>query len=212
MSGQDPSIGARREHWETVFREKGEGDVSWFQERPVTSLGLIARATVDRSAKIVDVGGGASRLVDGLLDAGYSDLLIVDIAEAALAKAQARLGPRAQRVRWIASDLLQWTPDALFDVWHDRAVFHFMVRPEDRSAYLANMRRAVKRGGHVIIATFANNGPEKCSGLQIQRYEPDELAAQLGADFRLVESLHEEHVTPGGKVQAFQYSRLQRKP
>jgi ubiquinone/menaquinone biosynthesis C-methylase UbiE len=149
-------------------------------------------------------------LVDGLLDAGYSDLVVVDIAEAALAKARERLGPRARHVRWIASDLLQWTPDAMFDIWHDRAVFHFMVRSEDRTAYLANMRRAVKRGGHVIIATFAANGPEKCSGLPIQRYEPDELAAQLGAEFRLVESLHEEHTTPGGKLQAFQYSRFQR--
>jgi hypothetical protein len=138
------------------------------------------------------------------------DGAIGELVLAALAKAQERLGPRARHVRWIASDLLQWTPDATFDIWHDRAVFHFMVRPEDRIAYLANMRRAVKRGGHVIIATFAANGPEKCSGLPIQRYEPDELAALLGAEFRLVESLHENHTTPGGKMQAFQYSRFQR--
>jgi ubiquinone/menaquinone biosynthesis C-methylase UbiE len=158
----------------------------------------------------VDVGGGASRLVDGLLDAGYSDIVVVDIAEAALAKARGRLGSRAQGVRWIASDLLQWTPDAMFDLWHDRAVFHFMVRAEDRSAYLATLRRAVKRGGQVIIATFTKNGPEKCSGLPVERYEPEDLAAQLGPEFRLMESLREEHATPAGRIQAFQYSRFQR--
>ena len=210
MASQETAPDPRREHWETVFREKEEGEVSWFQERPKTSLDLIARTGLDGSAKIVDVGGGASRLVDGLLDAGYSDVVVVDIAEAALAKARERLGERAERVRWIARDLLQWIPDTTFDVWHDRAVFHFMVRPEDRAVYLANMRRAVKPGGHVIIATFAKNGPEKCSGLPVQRYEPDELAAQLGSEFRLVESMHEEHATPAGKMQAFQFSRFQR--
>src|SRR5690606_33568771 len=116
------------------------------------------------------------RLVDGLLDAGYSGVVVVDIAESALAKAQERLGGRAQRARWIASDLLQWRPDAMFDVWHDRAAFHFMVRAEDRAAYLQNLRRALRPGGHVIIATFAHDGPERCSGLPVRRYDPDDLA------------------------------------
>lgn len=200
----------RRQHWETVYREKREDEVSWFQERPGRSLELIERTGLPRDAKIVDVGGGASRLVDALLDAGYSDLAVVDIAEAALARTRARLGARADRVRWIASDLTSWTPDAMFDLWHDRAVFHFMVTPEDRSAYLANLRRAVKPGGHVILATFAANGPERCSGLPVQRYEPAELAAVLGEELRLVESIREEHPTPAGRVQAFQYSRFQR--
>ncbi|MBS2011745.1 MAG: class I SAM-dependent methyltransferase [Deltaproteobacteria bacterium] len=201
---------ARREHWQTVFREKPEGEVSWFQERPGTSLELVARTGVERSARIVDVGGGASRLVDGLLDAGYEDVVVVDIAEAALAKAKARLGARAERVRWIVSDLLAWTPDTTFDVWHDRAVFHFMIEAEDRETYLTTMRRAVKPGGHVILATFAENGPEKCSGLPVHRYSPETLTAQLGPGFRLVESLHEEHATPAGRMQAFQFSRFQR--
>lgn len=199
----------RREHWEKVFREKREDEVSWFQEQPSQSLALIAKTNVGPTAKIVDVGGGASRLVDALLDAGYADLAVVDIAEAALAKARARLGPRAARVRWVASDITKWTPDTTFDVWHDRAVFHFMIRPEDRSAYLATMRRALAPNAHVIIATFASNGPEKCSGLPVQRYEPEALAAELGSEFRLVESVKDEHRTPAGKVQAFQYSRFQ---
>ncbi len=200
----------RRAHWETVYREKAEDEVSWFQEKAGHSLSLIAKTGVDRSAKIVDVGGGASRLVDGLLDAGYEGVTVVDIAEAALLKARARLGARAERVRWIASDVLGWTPSDVFDVWHDRAVFHFMVRAEDRAAYLATMRRAVKRGGHVILATFAENGPERCSGLPVQRYEPESLAAELGPGLRLIESLRDEHVTPAGKAQAFQYSRFER--
>ncbi|MBX3234273.1 MAG: class I SAM-dependent methyltransferase [Labilithrix sp.] len=199
----------RREHWEKVFREKAEDDVSWFQERPRTSLELIARTGAGRSAKIVDVGGGASRLVDGLLEVGHRDVTVVDISEAALARSRARV---AERVRWIVSDVLRWTPEVVFDVWHDRAVFHFMVRPEDREVYRATMLRALARGGHAIVATFAASGPERCSGLPVQRYEPEELAAELGPELRLVESLHEEHVTPAGKVQAFQFSRFRRAP
>ena len=204
------SADARREHWQTVFREKAENEVSWFQESPATSLALVERTGVERSARIVDVGGGASRLVDGLLDAGYASVVVVDIAEAALAKARARLGARAERVRWIVSDLLQWVPDTTFDVWHDRAVFHFMVREEDRQTYLATLRRAVRPGGHAIIATFAENGPEKCSGLPVRRWAPADLASEVGPELRLVESLHEEHATPAGRMQAFQFSRFLR--
>lgn len=207
----EPEAGdARREHWETVYREKNEDEVSWFQGRASTSLALIARASSDRGARIVDVGGGASRLVDALVDDGYRNVAIVDVAAAALAKARERLGERADRVRWVVADLLAWTPDAIFDVWHDRAVFHFMTRPEERAAYLGAMRRALEPGGHAIIATFASNGPEKCSGLPVRRYEPDELAAELGPAFRLVESVREEHATPAGKTQAFQYSLFRR--
>lgn len=199
----------RREHWETVYRTKDEDDVSWFQERPAMSLSLIEKCGA-RDAKILDVGGGASRLVDGLLDAGYTHVAVLDIAEAALAKARERLGERATGVRWIATDLLAWTPDDVFDVWHDRAVFHFMVRDEDRAAYLVTLRRALRIGGQAIIATFAENGPERCSGLPIQRWEPEALARELGPDFGLEESLREEHVTPAGKTQAFQFSRFVR--
>jgi len=201
---------SRRDHWETVFREKRETEVSWFQERPQTSLDLIARTGLTRKARVVDVGGGASRLVDALASLGYEDVAVVDIAAAALAKARARLGEHGERVRWIQADVLGWVPDTTFDVWHDRAVFHFMVREEDRRAYRATLHRALARGGHAIVATFATNGPSTCSGLPVRRYEPDTLEAELGPELRLVESVREEHTTPAGKVQAFQFSRFVR--
>jgi len=210
MAQHRESPDARRDHWEKVYRERREDEVSWFQDRPRTSLSLIARTGLDRSARIVDVGGGASRLVDALVDDDHRNVTVLDVAAAALAKGRGRLGDRADGVKWVVSDVLVWMPDTTFDVWHDRAVFHFMTRPEDRAAYLGTMRRALEPGGHAIIATFATNGPEKCSGLPVQRYEPEDLAAELGPAFRLVESLREEHTTPAGKMQAFQYSRFQR--
>ncbi|AKV04463.1 hypothetical protein AKJ09_11126 [Labilithrix luteola] len=210
LDDSHPHPDERRAHWEKVFGEKDEAEVSWFQTRPAMSLDFIRRTGANPSAKIVDVGGGASRLVDELIDAGYADIVVVDIAAAALAKARARLAERTGRVQWVVSDIAQWQPEAAFDVWHDRAVFHFMVQPEDRDAYLTTMRRALKRGGHAIIATFGSNGPERCSGLVVQRYEPETLEAVLGPDFRRIESMHEEHVTPAGKVQAFQFSLFER--
>ncbi|MEB2283555.1 MAG: class I SAM-dependent methyltransferase [Myxococcales bacterium] len=204
-----PSL-PEREHWETVFREKHEDEVSWFQERAAISLQLIANTGVAKTASIVDVGAGASRLVDGLLAAGYRDLLVVDLAEAALAKARARLKERASEVRWLVRDVTTWVPEERFDVWHDRALFHFMVHPEDREAYLTTLRRALSVGGHAIFATFASDGPESCSGMPVQRYEPETLAQALGADFHLVESVRDAHVTPANKVQSFQYSRFER--
>jgi len=199
------------EHWQTVYREKDEGAVSWFQERASTSLDFIRRAGLAKGASIVDVGGGASHLVDGLLDSGYEDVTVVDIAPAALSRSKARLAGRAHRVKWVASDLRSWTPETTFDLWHDRAVFHFMS-PEDRRAYLETMRRAMKPSGHAVIATFATDGPERCSGLSVQRYDPPALAAALGPEFRLIESLREAHETPWGTVLSFQYSRFERTP
>lgn len=199
-----------RDHWDRVYGERREDEVSWFQARPGTSLDLVARTGAGQDARIVDVGGGASRLVDALLDAGYRDVVVVDIAASALAQAKARLAARASRVRWVTADVTRWEPEAPFDVWHDRAVFHFMVSPEDRQAYREVMLRAVKPGGHVIVGTFASDGPERCSGLPVRRYEPDTLAVELGPDLQLVESVREDHVTPGGKVQRFQFSRFVR--
>jgi SAM-dependent methyltransferase len=201
---------SKRGHWNAVYATKREDELSWFQARPTASLDLIARTGVGPNARIVDVGGGASRLVDALLDAGYQDLVVLDLADAALEKARARLARSASRVEWVTGDVARWEPAARVDVWHDRAVFHFMVSPEDREAYRATLRRALKPGGHVIIGTFASDGPERCSGLPVQRYEPDTLAAELGAGYRLVESLREEHATPGGKTQRFQFSRFAR--
>jgi cysteine desulfurase len=199
-----------RDYWQGVYEQKGEEEVSWFQALPQTSLDLIARTGVAQDARIVDLGGGASRLVDALLASGFSRVTVVDIAAAALERARRRLGARASAVTWVASDVAAWTPGSTFDLWHDRAVFHFMVRDEDRNAYLATLRRALRSGGHAIIGTFASDGPERCSGLPVRRYEPEMVAAELGTGFRLVESVREEHVTPGGKVQRFQFSRFVR--
>jgi SAM-dependent methyltransferase len=199
-----------RDHWQNVYEQKGEDDVSWFQARPDISLALVMRTGVGRDARIVDVGGGASRLVDALLDSGVSGMTVVDIAAAALERARSRLGPRASAVTWVTSDVAHWKPDSTFDVWHDRAVFHFMVREDDRETYVATLRRALRPGGHAIIGTFASDGPERCSGLPVRRYEPETLAAELGTGFQLVDSVRDEHMTPGGKIQRFQFSRFVR--
>jgi SAM-dependent methyltransferase len=201
----------RRDHWEHVYTEKAEHEVSWFQQEPTLSLKLIKAAGVARDARIVDVGGGASRLVDCLLDRGYSNVAVLDIADSALAQARRRLGARASGVDWIVADITRWQPAAPYDLWHDRAVFHFLVEPEQRAAYRRVLATAVKRGSSVIIGTFALDGPERCSGLPVARYSPATLAEELGDEFVLVEQASEDHSTPGGKIQHFQFSRLQRR-
>lgn len=157
----------------------------------------------------MDIGGGASRLVDALLDAGFRHVTVLDIAESALDLAMRRLGPRASAVTWVRADVASREPGVPFDLWHDRAVFHFMTRPENRQAYLATLRKTLRPGGQAIIATFSMTGPER-SGLPVMRYEPESPAVELGGSFRLAESLREEHVTPAGKVQNFQFSRFAR--
>jgi cysteine desulfurase len=199
-----------RVHWKRVYSEKADDQMSWYQLSPRVSLELIARAGVDRDAPIIDVGGGASRLVDGLLDKGFHQITVLDIAEAALERAKQRLGPRAAMVTWVVGDITAWTPSRTYQVWHDRATFHFLVRPEDREAYRRSLLAALRPDSQAIIGTFASDGPEQCSGLPVVRYEPAALAAELGPGFRLVEAVREAHVTPGGKVQTFQFSRFVR--
>jgi len=199
-----------RDHWERVWAARAEDEVSWFQARPELSFRLVAASGVEIDARLVDVGGGASRFSDLLLDAGFHHLTVLDISEAALERARRRLGPRASAVTWVAADVTSWRPDGLFDLWHDRAVFHFMTRPEEQEAYLDTLQRALRPGGQAILATFSAAGPERCSGLPVARYEPDWLARRLGPRFRLLESDREDHRTPGGKVQRFQYSRFVR--
>lgn len=202
---------SRHDHWQTVYSTKSDSAVSWFQERPETSLELVTTGNLPLDARIIDVGGGASRLVDALLDAGYSALTVLDIAPAALDAAGARLGARAEAVRWVTADITAWTPAAPFDVWHDRAVFHFLIDAADREAYRGALTAGVTPGGRVIIGTFAPDGPEKCSGLPVMRYSPEALAAELGNDFALVECRQEAHATPSGAVQHFQFSVFARR-
>lgn len=200
----------RRAHWEGVYGRLAVDEVSWYQERPASSLRLVERTGKGAAASVVDVGGGASRLVDALLDAGFAQVAVLDVSETALARARQRLGPRAARVRWIQADVTRFTPDRTWDVWHDRACFHFLVDARDRAAYRAVLDAAVAPGGQVILGTFAPDGPERCSGLPVVRYDPAALAAELGPAYRLAETLAEDHFTPGGKIQRFQFCRFER--
>ncbi|MGJ5004178.1 class I SAM-dependent methyltransferase [Bradyrhizobium sp. HKCCYLRH2060] len=198
----------RASHWQTVYTTKAETEVSWYQDDPATSLRMIREAGATPTSRIIDIGGGASRLVDALLAAGYGALTVLDISDAALATARGRLGAAAAGVTWIASDVTTWTPDARYDVWHDRAAFHFLTAPEDRAAYVDRLRAAVVPGGAVIIGTFAPDGPEKCSGLLVVRYDAHGLAATLGPAFTLEDSCTEAHRTPWGATQQFQFCRF----
>ncbi len=206
-----PSTAEQRQaHWQAVYSTKGEREVSWFQETPAISLELIHATGAGRDAAHIDIGGGASRLVDALLAEAYRSVTVLDVSEEALAVARARLGPRAASVDWIAADVTAWTPPRTFDLWHDRAAFHFLTAPHDRAAYAERVRKAVAAGGHVIIATFATDGPERCSGLPVVRHDAASIGAVLGPAFALVETRRHDHVTPGGNVQKFQFSLFRR--
>ena len=195
----------RQQHWETVYSSKATDRVSWFQQHAASSLRLI-QGCAAADAQIIDVGGGASVLVDNLLDAGYRNLTVLDLAESALATSRARLGARAQSVQWIAADITRADlPAAHYDVWHDRAVFHFLTDPADRARYVEQVLKSVKPGGHVIVAAFGPGGPLQCSGLDVMRYAPDALHAEFGAPFRLLGHETETHLTPAGKEQDFVY-------
>ncbi len=196
----------QKDHWEQVYATKSATGVSWFQEHAEQSLRLIQDTGVPLSAAIIDVGGGASTLVDDLLAGGYRALSVLDISAAALKSPQARLGAAADQVRWLVGDITTLDlPTQAFDVWHDRAVFHFLMAPEHREAYVRQVLRAVKPGGHVIVSTFAEDGPLQCSGLPVMRYSADGLHAEFGAPFELVRHEQEEHRTPAGGIQKFVY-------
>ena len=175
------------DHWQRVFTTKADDEVSWYQPRPDVSLELITAAAPDRDVAIIDVGGGTSTLTDRLLAAGYHDLAVLDISEAALARARERLGAAASKVDWIAADITEWTPDRRCDVWHDRAAFHFLTDAGRQDAYIRALTETTTPNATVIIATFAIDGPERCSGLPVQRYSPATLATRLGREFTLVE-------------------------
>lgn len=200
----------RKDHWEHVYSDKKSTEVSWYQQHPERSLDLIKATGIDTTAHIIDIGGGASTLIDFLLDAGYQNLSVLDIAHSAIEQAKLRLGDSADNVEWIESDITSFSPDAVFDLWHDRAVFHFLSDEADRSSYVATLSKALEPGGHVIIATFGLDGPEKCSGLNVVRYSPETMSAVLGDSFQLVETSTEEHTTPRESSQSFVYCRFKR--
>ena len=195
-----------QEHWERVYGSKSPAQLSWFSPHLKTSVALIERAAGNRSASIIDVGAGTSTLVADLLDAGYLNLTVLDISKVAIELAKHRLGDAANSIQWLRADVTQRSfPAHTFDVWHDRAVFHFLTAPEQRLAYVRNVAWAVKPGGHVIVSTFGPEGPEKCSGLDVVRYDAEALHHEFGTRFRLVESSKELHHTPFGTTQQFLY-------
>ena len=201
----------KQQHWETVYRTKAPDAVSWYRPHLDTSLALIERAAPDRNTAVLDVGGGASTLVDDLLARGYRDLSVLDISAAALNVARERLGEAADKVTWLAADLLDAPlPQARYDLWHDRAVFHFLTEAEQRAHYLRQLARALKPGGHAVLATFGPQGPLKCSGLDTVRYDAWELARVLGDGFTLLDSTLELHATPFGTTQPFLYALFRR--
>jgi 2-polyprenyl-3-methyl-5-hydroxy-6-metoxy-1,4-benzoquinol methylase len=195
-----------KQHWEQVYAAKSSTEVSWFSPHLDRSLALIERVCPDRACSILDLGGGESTLVDDLLARGYENVTVLDIAQSALDYTKERLGAAAYRVTWITADVTQARlPEKFYDLWHDRAVFHFLTEPAQRQAYVRQVASSVKRGGHVMIATFGPEGPPQCSGLDVMRYDADSLHEEFGRRFRLVESSQEMHRTPWGSAQQFLY-------
>lgn len=200
----------RLSHWQNVYREKAENQVSWFQETPGISLELIEAVHPKFDWAVIDIGAGASRLVDVLAREGYRDLTVLDVSENAIAMAKARMDEPAAMVKWIVADVTQWQPARRYDLWHDRAAFHFLTEAADRTAYVERLTSALFPGGHAIIGTFAMDGPERCSGLPVVRYDAALLSTTLGNAFALVETRHHDHRTPMGGVQHFQFSIFRR--
>jgi len=200
----------RQTHWDNVYTTKTEKEVSWFEESPTISRDLIRSTRAGLDAPIIDIGGGASRLVDALIDNGFEALTVLDLSKTALARAQARLGMRGAKVRWIVEDVTTWEPSETYQVWHDRAAVHFLTEPKDRAAYAERVAWAVRPGGHVIIGTFASDGPERCSVLPVVRHDAASLGEILGSAFELMESRRHAHQTPMGATQRFQFSRFRR--
>lgn len=201
------------EHWDRVYGGKAPDAVSWYRQHLERSLAFIEGSGIDRTEGIIDVGGGASTLVDDLVGRGYRDVTVLDISTQAIARAKTRLGARADAVTWLVGDITSIVlPETRFAFWHDRAVFHFLTAAEDRHAYVAAVRRAMKVNGHIVVAAFGPHGPEKCSGLDVARYDAEALHGQFGSSFHKVDSCTEHHVTPGGSDQEFVYCycRVQR--
>lgn len=201
----------RKSHWQNIYQEKSPLDVSWYQKAPKLSLELIHSTGVKKDEAIIDVGGGASVLVDFLCQEGYTAISVLDISENALASAKKRLDKLASRIEWFEADITEFTPPHQFSLWHDRAVFHFLSEEEDRRKYINTLKKSLRPNGHLIIAAFAIGGPTQCSGLQIVQYDSQKLESELGDEFKLVEERNEIHITPDEKEQKFAFFRFIRK-
>lgn len=201
----------RKTHWEHVYSNRATDQVSWYQSHPTVSLDLIRSTGLPLEGRILDVGAGASVLVDCLLDAGFHRPAVLDVSGAALAVARRRLGARAEAVEWYEQDVLDFDPSHGFDLWHDRAVFHFLTDPGDRERYRRVLARALVPGGYVVVGTFAADGPLRCSGLEVARYDAPALVAEFGNDYEQVSNLRDVHLTPAGAEQAFTFCVLRRR-
>ena len=197
---------SRKDHWEHVYESKGPTELSWFQAVPSKSMAMIRATGVPTEAPIIDVGAGVSSLVDVLRNSDYSNITVLEIANSAIAESRARLGSAAAEVKWISADVLEWAPRGRYYVWHDRAVFHFLVNEISAKTYLNTMRAALVPGGFFVLATFGPEGPDRCSGLEVKRYSIEALTELLDEDFTLKSFEIEEHTTPTGNVQQFLYS------
>lgn len=195
----------RKAHWESVYQNKSPDAVSWYQQEPTLSLSLVNRVSLSLDAPIIDVGGGASILVDKLCDAGYSAISVLDVSGSALAHAKNRLGEKAESVHWYEEDVTRFNPPHRFEFWHDRAVYHFLTERADRDSYLNTLKQALEPGGHLVIMAFALDGPSRCSGLDIVQYDAEKLTTELGAGFELEDTGYEVHFTPAGHQQKFAY-------
>mgnify|MGYP000344845664 CR=1 FL=1 len=196
----------KQQHWETVYQTKARDEVSWFREHLDTSLRMIQNTGAGKDAAMIDVGGGNSTLVDDLLERGFVDISVLDISESAIAGSKDRLGEKANQVNWITADITAVDlPQSHYDLWHDRAVFHFLTEEEDRRKYVELVKRSIKPGGHIIVASFGPEGPQKCSGLDVVRYSPETMHGEFGETFKLIESVGETHNTPFGTTQDFVY-------
>jgi ubiquinone/menaquinone biosynthesis C-methylase UbiE len=199
-------MATRKEHWDSVYAAKAPRELTWFREHLDTSLRMIRNTGAVKDAAIIDVGGGNSTLVDDLLEGGSVDVSVLDISSKAISDSKERVGERGDDVEWIVADItkIELPPDR-YDIWHDRAVFHFLTDDEDRRRYVDLVMRSLKRGGHIIVASFSLDGPQKCSGLDVMRYSPETMHDEFGDTFRLVESIPETHIAPSGKIQDFVY-------
>lgn len=200
----------RKQHWESVYSDKAADEVSWYQQRPEPSLSLIARSGIDQNAAIIDIGGGASLLMDHLLDLGYQDVTVLDISLAALTRVSQRLAERALKVAMIEADVTEFVPGRQYQLWHDRAAFHFLTKRQDRNKYMKVLREALVSGGTLVLATFAPEGPIRCSGLDIVQYDAGKLAGELGEGFALEEQCTVDHLTPAKREQRFNFFRFRR--
>jgi 2-polyprenyl-3-methyl-5-hydroxy-6-metoxy-1,4-benzoquinol methylase len=210
QDAQSGSVPARGDHWETVYTTASSTELSWYERQPATSLRLIEEIASEPSAAVIDIGAGTSSLIDRLLAKGFTDVTVLDIAQHALTEVQQRLGHRAKAVTFVHQDVLTWKPDRQYDIWHDRAVFHFLTDTSARDRYVDLAARSIRHGGVLVLATFAEDGPAYCSGLPVARYTARDLADAFAASCSLVRSEREEHVTPAGVVQPFTWAVLRR--